>query len=266
MNEWVRRSLEMANSPGYLDRLTDIFPIDVLPSRPLPKNIKDNIRELHRENKSLALLKILFELTKKRHPFPIEHPYASLFRQKRELMDKNPIVVKKLGDIILDIDEDDIIRGLERPIDINRVMGQAFFNWLKIYFPAKGIPLLSEDKFQESKDKCFLDAKNSKILEFVNNELGYPLERGRDFLFKYGDNFVCGESRFLSTAGGSQTRDLVETIGFIKRFKGKFMAVGVLDGIIWFSPSYVRRLSQLESDEPAMSVLLLDEFLESLSA
>ena len=264
MNKWVRRSLEIANSPGYLDRLSDIYPADVLPRRSLPVNVKNVIRKFHSEQDSLNLLIKLFELTEQGYPFPIEHPYASLFRQKRKLMEKNPIIVRKLVDIILSMDTDEIIRGIERPIDLNRVMGQAFYNWLQTYFPNKGIPILPEDKFQEMNDRCFLDARNSKIQGFVNNILGYSLERGRDFLFKYGDKFVIGESRFLSTAGGSQTRDLIETIGFIKTFKGKFSAVGVLDGIIWYSRSYVNRLSELGSDEPAISVLLLDEFLDSL--
>ena len=101
-------------------------------------------------------------------------------------------------------------------------------------------------------------------MDYVNRKLKLSLERGRDFLFKVENKFVIGEARFLSTSGGSQTRDLIETIEFIKSLKGQIIAVGVLDGIVWFNKSYVKRLSELEDDEPALTVLLLKDFLEGL--
>jgi len=43
--------------------------------------------------------------------------------------------------------------------------------------------------------------------------------------------------------------------------KNRITAVGVLDGIIWFNRSYVKRLSDLEDDEPALTALLLEDIL-----
>lgn len=264
MNEWVRRSLELANSPGYLDKLADIYPARDLPVRPLDEDTKKRLRSLHEQRDLTELLKLLLKITKKGHPFPIEHPYASIFRQKPELIEKNPVVFNELGKIILSKPIEDVIKGVERPIDINRVMGQAFYNWLKKHFPNQGIPILPQTQFVKCRGVAFFDGRNSDILNFVNRTLGLKLERGRDFLYKVDDKFVLGEARFLSTSGGSQTRDLIETIEFIKKTKGRVIGVGVLDGIVWFNKGYVKKLSNLGDDEPALSALLLEDFLKSL--
>jgi hypothetical protein len=264
MNEWVKRSIDVANAPGYLDNLSVIYPADMLPRRPLDSVTKQKIRSLYEKGDSANLVKFLVGLTKRGHPFPIEHPYASIFRQRPELIKKNPSVFQHLENIILTMPLDEIIRGCERPVDINRVMGQAFYNWLRQYFPNQRIPILPEANFERYSNGAFLDARNAEILNYLNRKFGYKLERGRDFLYKIGDKFVVGEARFLSTSGGSQTRDLNETIEFIKRVKGKVIAVGVLDGIVWFNNSYINRLSKLEDDEPALTVLLLKEFLNSI--
>lgn len=263
MNKWVEKSIEIANSSGYLDNLSLIYPSRLLPRRPLDDIDKQQIKSLYEKGDSATLVRFLLGLTKRRHPFPIEHPYASILRQRPELIQRNPGVFQQLEKMIMSMPVEDIMRGCERRIDLNRVMGQAFQRWLKQYFSSKGIPFLSEIRFQSYSNVAFLDGKDKKILDYVNRRLGYNLERGRDFLYRIEDKFLVGEARFLSTAGGSQSRDLTETIQFIRSVRGTATAVGVLDGIIWFNNSYVSRLSDLGNDEPALTVLLLDEFLKS---
>ena len=266
MNEWVGRSIELAKSEGYLDRVSTIYPATALPVRPLSEEVKESIRSLHKQRDLEGLLKFLLKVTKKGHPFPIEHPYASIFRQKPSLIEKNPVVFQKLGRIILDMQVEDVIKGAERPIDINRVMGQAFYNWLRSHFPNRGMPILPESQFRNYVGGAFFDGRDADILSYVTQVLGLKLERGRDFLYKNkkGDKFVVGEARFLSTVGGSQNRDLNDTTEFIKRNKGRVIGVGVLDGIVWFNKSYLEKLSNLGDDEPALTVLLLEDFLKSL--
>lgn len=264
MSEWVQKSIELAVSQDYLNRLSQIYPATPFPPRPLDENIRKRIVALHQQKDWQKLLGVLFEQTKHGHPFPIEHPYASILRQKPKLIESNPKMVQRLGEMLLSMSVEEILRGTERAIDINRVMGSAFHNWLRRYFPSQGIPILPEYKFESYDGIAFLDAKNAAILNYVNRKLGHKLERGRDFLVKVADKFVVGEARFLSTSGGSQTRDLKETIEFIRSTKGKIMAVGILDGIVWFNRSYVTRLLSLKDDEHALTVLLLKDFLKSL--
>jgi len=264
MNEWVGRSIDLANSKGYLDRVATVYPATALPVRPLNTQAKEKIRSLHKQRDMTGLLGLLLEITKEKHPFPIEHPYASIFRQEPKLIEKNPSVFRNLGEIILSMPAEDVIKGVERPVDINRVMGQAFYSWLRSHFPKQGIPILPEPQFLNCKDRAFFDGRNSAILEFTTRRLGRTLERGRDFLYRIRERFVIGEARFLSTSGGSQSRDLNETVEFIKRNKGKVIGVGILDGIVWFNKTYVNKLSGLADDEPALTVLLMKDFLESL--
>lgn len=264
MNKWVRRSLEIANSPGYLDRLSAIYPAIRPPRRPLPNSAKQKIAELHRAGDGRGLVTLLLALRGKGHPFPFEHPYASLLGKYPELLDKNPDIVRHLGESLLALSVKEIIRGCERPADINRVMGPAFRNWLRHFFPTQGYPVLPEAQFETYGGPAFLDAANSAVLHHASYKLGFPLERGRDFLARVGTRYVIGEARFLSTSGGSQTRDLRETIGFVKSAKKHLVAIAVLDGVIWFNRAYVQIVSELGKDEPALTALLLYDFLESL--
>jgi hypothetical protein len=122
--------------------------------------------------------------------------------------------------------------------------------------------VLPESEFEEFQGLCFLDARDKVILDYVNKKLSVKLERGRDFLAKVGNKYVVGEARFLSSSGGSQTRDLRETISFIKSLKGEVCAVGVVDGIVWFNKKYVEMLAELKEDEVILTALLLKDFLE----
>jgi hypothetical protein len=264
MNDWVEKSIRLAKSKGYLDRLWDTYPASARPTRPLDEQTRERIRSYHGARNISKLMGLLIKVTKDNHPFPIEHPYASIFRQRPELMRKNPRVLKELGSIILSMPAEDIVKGIERPIDVNRGMGQAFHRWLKDYFPKHGKPVLSEGDFEISRDAVFLDAGDKKIKEYVSRALGHPLSKGRDFLYKSGKRYVIGEARFLTTGGGSQTRDLRETVEFIHQNRGTVMAVGVIDGIVWFDEGYISVLSELGPDEPAFSVLLLEKFLDSV--
>lgn len=264
MNRWVEKSLKIAKSYGYLDRLAEIYPATTLPRRSLGDEEREKLKLLHQKGDWKRLLQTLFKFTKEGHPFPIEHPYASILRQKPNLAQKNLGIFEKLGREMLSMSIEDLIRGCERPIDLNRVMGSAFFNWLGKYFLERGIPILPESEFDSYDSLCFLDARNAAILDYVKRKLGITLERGRDVLAKKGDRYVVGEARFLSTSGGSQTRDLRETIGFVRSLKGKVSAIGVVDGIVWFNRSYVKMLSELADDEVVLTALLLKDFLETL--
>jgi len=263
VNKWVRKSIERANCPGYLDELSEIYPADLLPKRPLDPESKSQIRTLHKRGMGGELVRLLLGLTKRKHPFPIEHPYASLFRQKPFLLDQNPKVLGDLEKAVLSLTADEVISGCERPVDINRAMGQSFHKWIRRRFGRK-VPFLAEEEFHACRKRAFLDGNDEKILQYVRNEYGLVLTRGRDFLFKCQAKAVVGEARFLSTSGGSQARDLGESIDFIKRARAPVQAVAVLDGIVWYSAAYLKRLKELRADNAALTALLLGEYLAAV--
>jgi hypothetical protein len=70
LNEWTRKSLELANTPGYLDRLIEIYPATVLPRRPLDEGMKEEIRLAHQKGDWKKLVELLLELKKKKTSIP----------------------------------------------------------------------------------------------------------------------------------------------------------------------------------------------------
>ena len=207
---------------------------------------------------------MLFRLTKEGHPFPIEHPYASMFRQMPHLIERNPLIFQQLGQTVISMNVQDVIKGCERPADINRIVGSAFHTWLKRFFTHHGYRFLSEYQFEREQDIAFLDATDASILKFINRKFNLNYDRGRDLLVKKGDKYIVGEARFLSTSGGSQNSDVGETINFVKNAKRHLVAIAIIDGIVWFNRSYQTMLQELEEDEPALSALLLEDFLDSV--
>ncbi|MCK4368072.1 MAG: hypothetical protein KAV68_00140 [Dehalococcoidales bacterium] len=262
MNKWVQKSIDFTNAPGYLDRLTEIYPAIPTQRPPLPQSVKDKIEELIITNNSLEAIKLLVNL--KGYPFPLEHPYVPLLRAYPKLLEQNPNVVEQIGQILVSLGPAGAIEGCERPPDLNRQMGQRFKNWLRRHFTPRGYKFLPEHVFSNYQGKAFLDAGDTAITKYANKNLGCQITRGRDFLFRVKDKFVIGEARFLSDSGGSQRRDVRETIDFAKDVMGNIIKIAVLDGAPWFDNSMLSVIQSLEDDEPALSALLLEDFLESL--
>ena len=262
MNRWVQESIRRANVAGYLDSLTEIYPAIPTKRSQLPETVREHIRILLDGEKSLEAIKLLLEL--KGYPFPIEHPYISALRVKPNLLYENPKVVAQIGQILSNLGPEGVISGCERPPDLNRQMGPRFKNWLRRHFQPRGFAFLPAYEFSNYQGKAFLDASDTKISEYANTNLGCQITRGRDLLAKVGDKFVIGEARFLSTTGGSQSRDVRETVNFAKDKVGRIIKVAVLDGIVWFDNSMLQVIQDLDNDEPGLSALLLEDFLESL--
>jgi len=85
--------------------------------------------------------------------------------------------------------------------------------------------------------------------------------------------YVIGEARFLSTPGGSQNRDLDNTLRFVeimeeiaaRSMEVKLKGVALLDGIVWFYSPYVKQVvTRAINDRIVMSALFLEEYLLDL--
>lgn len=262
MNKWVKASIELANSPGYLDKLTAIYPSVPTKREPLSPSVKRQIREFQGQDNEAALIELLVSF--RGHPFPIEHPYVSLLRYMPSLIRQNPVVVRDIGNILANLGEDGVIRGCERPPDLNRQMGHSFQSWLKRYFAPKGFKFLDEYRFGAYNGKAFLDAGDKRITAYANDKLGCDINRGRDLLVKINGKYAIGEARFLSSGGGSQSRDVRETITFAKDPVGQAKKIAIIDGMAWFDDDMLNVIKTLDSDEVGLSALLLDDFLQTL--
>ena len=171
-----------------------------------------------------------------------------------------------------------IIEGVERPTDINRIMGQMFRKWIRERLAKQGgfrlVPL-SQFKTYSEREITILDiSRDQMVTDFIKDEYGKEVakefgEKGRDLLANVQGKYVVVEARFLSTPGGSQSRDLDEALSFVRRINNKIalpnlIAAAALDGIMWFYNPYLNKLKALNLNEYALSALLLEDFLKSL--
>ncbi len=45
MNKWIQKSIKLANSQGYLDKLFEIYPIETGTPRQIPETLKKEIKK-----------------------------------------------------------------------------------------------------------------------------------------------------------------------------------------------------------------------------
>ncbi len=262
MNKWVKASIELAKSPGYLDKLTQIYPSVPTGRAKLSASIKQRIQELQGKEREAELIALLVSL--KGHPFPFEHPYVSLLRAMPNLIRRNPVVVRDIGNILRDFGTEGIIKGCERPPDLNRQMGHSFSNWLRVYFSPKGYRFLDETRFSSYDGKAFWNGGDKRLTAYANTYLGCKITRNRDMLAKINGKYVIAEDRFLSSGGGSQSRDVREAIGFVKDKTGRPIKIAIFDGMPWFDGDMLGVITALDDDEVALSALLLEDYLNTL--
>jgi len=273
MNIWTQKTLQLVKTKAYLDMLMDIYPAVPSAREPLPNNIRQKIVNLYKQNKGKELVELLLDL--RGYPFPIEHPYASLLRhlnktERKRILSKNPKLIQTLSDLLFNLGLNKILTGIQRPPDINRQMGPAFQNWLKRFFTQKNYAKFLKDLNACPDDKiCFLDGRDEEIGRYITHNLGITIDDEgvrRDLLVKVGKIYVVGETRFLSTPGGSQTRDLGKTISFVEKVmelgRKDFIAIALIDGIVWFHKPYVEEITKrAKKDIVIMSALVLEDFL-----
>lgn len=225
-------------------------------------SVKSQIAALQSKANEAELITLLINIST--HPFPFEHPYVSLLRTMPNLIKQNPVVVRDIGNILRNLGTEGIIKGCERPPDLNRQMGHSFQGWLKRKFQPIGYSFLDEDRFESYAGKAFLSASDKRITAFANERLGCHIGRGRDLLAKINGEYVIGEARFLSSGGGSQSRDVRETIAFAKDRVGRATKIAIMDGMVWFDSDMLNVIETLDDDEVGLSAILLEDYLNTL--
>ncbi len=278
-NKWVEKSLKLAWERDYLDQLMNIYP--AIPSfrEPLPNDLREKIKESFKHKKDKDLVETILSARKQNYPFPIEHPYAALLgglpqETKKVLLDKNPKVINIIAKILFLMGISDVIKGIERPPDINRQMGPLFKQWLKKNFSNKNEYSFDTDLLKSTKGKItFFDGADIAIDSYVRQVLKIDLPQlsfRRDLLVKVNGIIIVGEARFLSTYGGSQTRDIKNTLVFVRSVNTRdiknFRAIAIIDGIVWFNNSYKKLIGGVPDSVPVMSALLIEDYLKELKS
>jgi len=260
MNVWVKRSIEIANSHGYLDKLSEIYTPTVEERREIPDNAKHKIKQAYEQKDKIKLIEELLELEK----FPIKDPYIAFLRRGGErFLELNPKTVERIGNKLLAMSFEELVERCEEPKEFNRQLGPMFKNWLL----KLGYPFLDRNQFITFKEGiAFLKGSDKKLRIFANEVLKCELEKNPDFVAKVNDKFIIGEAKFLTDFGGHQNEQFEDALRLIRSKKGNATRIAVLDGVLWLETKnkMSRIVRELKDDEIALSALLLKDFLESL--
>lgn len=256
MNEWVSKSIELANAPGYLDRLHAIYPVIPEVTRPLPVATLQRLAEVYAVGDDQELVRTCLLLPK----FPVKDPYVAFLRKREKFLEQNPQTVHRLAQRIRALGYEGLMIAVEEPKEFNRQMGTLFKRWL----PSLGYPFLEVHELERYLGIAFLQGSDRQLLEFANRVLGCSLTKAPDWVAKVGRRYAVGEVKFLTDYGGHQYAQLEDALRFLRGRKGRAVRVAVLDGVVWIrgGSKMYRTVCQLE--EPALSALLLSDFLETL--
>jgi hypothetical protein len=255
MNKWAKRTVEIATTSDYLDRLYDIYPSESK-TRQVKKEVLTDIRKSYEKRDCKELLRQLLDL----ETFPFKDSYVSFLRSDREALERNPRTVKRICEAIFTMEFEELQQGIERPKEANTRRGPQFTDWARDSFRHVSI-----GKFLESeKGIIFLDDSDKKILDFCNTQLQLGLSKRPDFVAKSGQAYVAGEAKFLSSLGGNQGRGFDDAVGLANKPAGKAHKVAIVDGVVWISPGSQEFKKISYSAANIFSVLLLRKFLTDL--
>jgi len=257
MNEWVRKSIEIANSAGYLDKLQEVYPVFQETEREIDLEVKKELKQSYNGGDDITLIKKLLELPK----FPVKDPYVAFLRKNDIFLEYNPQTVNRIAERIRAMGFEAMIESIEEPKEFNRQIGTLFKKWI----PKIGYPILPEAEFEDyDKGIAFLQGGDAQLKDFANRRVGCNLDKGPDFLAKAREIYVIGEAKFLTDYGGHQNAQFEDALRLLRGKKGKAIRIAVLDGVVWIKDGTKMYRTICELEDTALTALLLKRFLESL--
>src|SRR5688572_7167570 len=106
MNKWTRKSIKLANEPGYLDNLSAVYVMNVNPERPLTPELEKKIRLAFKKRDTRALIHFLLQP----EVFPVKDSYVGFLRKKPDAIDQNSATAKRIGERLYSMGIDSILR------------------------------------------------------------------------------------------------------------------------------------------------------------
>ncbi|NWK06711.1 hypothetical protein HX827_05215 [Marine Group I thaumarchaeote] len=275
MNTWIKKSIELANAPGYMDSIIEVYPANPGERRPIDVEVKEELEKLYDERKDVDLLFGLMQLPK----FPIEHPYVGFFKMEKKanrksLLENNPKTVKQIIDMLRSQTNgpitgfDAMIMGSEVPIELNRQEGPMFTRYVRQLAQKNNYSILSEDEFKKSTAGIIiLDASDDANAEFAKNNLDYQINKGLDLVAKVDKKYVIGEAKWIGQSGGNQDKSVVDANLLLDNYtSSKAIPINILDGYVWLETKKDTKAPKVirAKEEVILSALLIGDFLESL--
>ncbi len=269
MNEWVKKSIKLVESKGYLDKLLEIYPPEEISRGKKVENESLDLNRFFQNKKCEHVVKELIRLKKRGFKFPIENPYVSFLSRYKEAIDKNPKTVQKICDELFKMSYDELKEKLESPKKASRRMGNMFKRWLEKKFKKKFCFLDDIDEFHKINNIAFLKGGDKFLREYAEKKLECKfreLGKGLDFVAKVKENYIIGTVKFITDFGGSQDNQFMEAIDLVKHAHSpkNVKRVAIIDGVAWLGGKMRNELINLESEEFCFTALLLEEFINYL--
>lgn len=260
MNKWVSKSVDLANNADYLDQLASVYPMVPEVTRKLGVGKWENVEDNFLAKDDAGLISALLEL----ELFPIKDSYIPYFRRDKSAIARNPKTIARLASRLYEMGLEDIYDMATLPKETNRQIGPMFRRWLQN--GPLGVPaIVSETDFKAAPFDCFLDQSDAGLKIFAELELDYDIDKGLDFIGKFGGKYVIGEAKFLTDFGGHQDRQLDDALKLAAFRSSKAVSVAILDGVVYMpnGGSMYRKVGQA-IDSNIVSSLLLKDFLNEL--
>lgn len=255
MNKWVEKSIDLANSRGYLDNLFNIYPVEMGVIRNISEETKKEVEKAFKDKDKKSLIKELLKFSK----FPIDDPYIASLRRHPHLLEKNPKTISRIGKILLSTNLDVIWSLVAKPKSPSRQLGNSFREWIR----TSKYKFLNEEKLKTYNGVAFLAGSDNDLKKFSGKELGLKkLNRRPDFILKANNNFILGEAKFLTDYGGTQNNQFDGALKMAKIKKNNVFGIAVIDGIVWFKNNSYMHKTIKKLNGTALTALLLEEFIK----
>lgn len=164
MNYWTERSIEIANTEAYLDRLYGIYPMANNECRNIDADVIDTISRAIEDRDNTTLINHLLQ----QELFPIKDSYVAYLRKDNNAILRNPEVVKRITNKIYEIGTEEVIRRIREPKETNRQMGPLFNNWLRSGVLGLNLVETEHDLLMSQNDCVFIGSDQAKKILLID--------------------------------------------------------------------------------------------------
>ncbi|WP_217924455.1 hypothetical protein [Miltoncostaea oceani] len=263
-NPWTRRSIERATAPGYLDALSEIYPLsDDAGDREIPDDVWAKVVEASSQDDATFFR----ALTGSRIPrWPgRDNRFIAMFAANHDLILLNPGALSDAMRDVRAMDLEELRIAATAPISASRQNGPYFRSWL-----AQQIPTASDiATFEGSRHPVVgLNRGDERLNRYASEKLGYRGDKGLDAIVRVGDTFLIVEAKFITASGGNQTLQAADalSVGKIHDVGRKVYGAAVMDGFCLLENGQRAHQMIRRSRGPVLSALLFTDFLEHLAA
>ncbi|MBD3284779.1 restriction endonuclease, partial [candidate division WOR-3 bacterium] len=155
MNEWVERSIKLANEPGYLDKLHEVYPIETGGIRELDSKVRIQITKAFNAKNDEELIKTLLS----QPIFPIKDPYVGFLKNNKKAIELNPKTVKRIASRLYRKGLEEVLQGIIAEKEANRQIGPLFHKWI----PKLGYNFSEGPAFEKTSGIAFLKGSENQL-------------------------------------------------------------------------------------------------------